>query len=51
MWSGKMEGHAQLKVEHVITLPRSKGGLGIIDPVDQSRALLSKLIIRGFTLG
>ena len=35
----------------VITLPRSKGGLGIIDPVDQSRALLSKLLVRGFMPG
>ena len=34
-----------------ITLPRSKGGFGIIDLVDQSRALLSKMLIRGFTLG
>ena len=33
------------------TLPRSKGGLGIIDLVDQSRALLSKLLVRGFTSG
>lgn len=30
----------------VVTLPTSKGGLGIIDPMDQSRALLSKLVMR-----
>ena len=52
LWSGKTEGNARSKVKwDVITLPRSKGGLGIIDPVDQSRALLSKLLIRGFTPG
>ena len=35
----------------VITLPKVKGGLGIVDPVDQCRALLSKLIVRGFLPG
>ena len=35
----------------VITLPKGKGGLGIVDPVDQCRALLSKLIVRGFLPG
>ena len=49
---GKTEGNARSKVEwDVITLPRSKGGLGIIDPMDQSRALLSKLLVRGFMPG
>ena len=47
-----MEGRAQSKVKWgVLPLPRSKNGQGIIDPIDQSRALLTKLIIRGFTQG
>ena len=49
LWSDKTEGNARSKVKwDVITLPRSRGGLGIIDPVDQSRALLSKLLVKGF---
>ena len=52
LWSRKIEGHAWFKLKwDVITLPPSTWGLCIIDPVDQSRALLSKLIIRGFTMG
>ena len=51
LWSGKTEGNARSKVKWiVITLPHSKGGFGIIDPVDQSRALLSKLLVRGFMI-
>ena len=30
----------------VISLPKAQGGLGIIDPVNQSRALLAKLVVR-----
>ena len=38
LWSRKAKDHAQSKVKwEVITLPRSKGGLGIIDLVDQTR--------------
>ena len=52
LWSNKMEGNALSKVKwDVITLSGSRGGLGIIDLVDQSRALLSKMLIRGFTPG
>ena len=35
----------------VITLPLAKGGLGIIDPADQSRAMLGKFVVRGFLPG
>ena len=31
----------------VIIQPRNVGGLGIVDPIDQSRALLGKLVVRG----
>ena len=48
-----MEGNARTKVKWnvIITLPHYKGGLGIIDLVDQSRPLLSKLLIIRFTSG
>ena len=35
----------------VITLPTALGGLGIVDPACQSRALLGKLIVRGLLPG
>ena len=35
----------------LLPLPRSKGGLGIIDLVCQSRPLLSNMLIGGFTPG
>ncbi|MCO5586639.1 hypothetical protein L7F22_040580 [Adiantum nelumboides] len=34
-----------------VVMPTSQGGLGIIDPEMQSRALLTKLIVRGFFAG
>lgn len=36
---------------HTIILPREQGGLGIIDPEAQSRALISRFIIRGLFPG
>ena len=52
LWSGGDGQPARAKVAWaVITLPLAKGGLGIIDPVDQSRALLGKLIVRGLLPG
>lgn len=33
------------------TLPTAQGGLGIVDPACQSRALLGKLIVRGLLPG
>ena len=32
----------------VITLLTSQGGLGILDPIEQSKALLAKLVVRSF---
>ena len=47
LWSGNEGGPARAKVAwSKIILPRHKGGLGIIDPWDQSRALLGKFVIR-----
>ena len=47
IWSGK-GGHARAKVAWTtLILPKSKGGLGLIDPEDQSKALLAQLIVKG----
>jgi hypothetical protein len=52
LWSGRGDESARAKVAwSVITLPTSQGGLGIIDPVDQSKALLSKLVVRSLQPG
>lgn len=34
-----------------VILPRQEGGLGIIDPEIQSRALITKLVVRGLYPG
>lgn len=44
LWSGRDGLLAGL--DTVITLPLSQGGLGIVDPADQSMALLGKLVVR-----
>ena len=47
LWSGGDGRPARAKVAwSVITLPPSHGGLGIIDPICQSRALLGKFVVR-----
>ena len=52
LWSGRDGGPARAKVAWpVITLPTALGGLGIVDPACQSRALLGKLIVRGLLPG
>ena len=52
LWSGRDGGPARAKVSwSVITLPTSQGGLGIVDPACQSRALLGKLVVRGLLPG
>ena len=52
LWSGREGTSAAAKVSwEVISLPTKQGGLGIIDPLDQSRALLAKLVVRGFMPG
>ena len=52
LWSGR-EGHpVRARVAwSVITLPLAQGGLGLIDPAEQSRAFLGKLVVRGFLPG
>ena len=49
LWAGSDGSHnTRARVAwHTCILPRSQGGLGIIDPEMQSRALISKCIIQG----
>ena len=52
LWSGGDGRPARAKVSwSVISLPTACGGLGIVDPACQSRALLGKLIVRGLMPG
>ena len=53
LWAGCDASHdTRARVAwHTCILPRSQGGLGIIDPLMQSRALISKCIIRGLFPG
>ena len=45
--SGKNGDQTRAQVAwETITLPQSKGGLGIIDPIKQSKALLAKLVVQ-----
>ncbi len=51
IWSGKAS-NARAKVKwETLVLPTAHGGLGIIDPKAQSKALLAKLFIRGLAPG
>jgi len=51
IWSGKAS-NARAKVKwETLVLPTAQGGLGIIDPKVQSKALLAKLFIRGLVPG
>jgi len=51
IWSGKAD-NARAKVKwETLVLPISQGGLGIIDPKTQSKALLAKLLIKGLAPG
>ena len=47
IWSGKDNPRAAARVSWSwLTQPRAKGGLGLIDPLMQSRALLAKMVVR-----
>ena len=35
----------------ILTTPKSRGGLGLIDPLSQSKALLAKFVVRGLQPG
>ena len=51
LWSGRAENTRAKVAWSVIVKPQSAGGLGIVDPIDQSRALLGKLVVRGLLPG
>ena len=53
LWAGYDASHdtRDRVAWHTCILPRSQGGLGIIDPLMQSRALISKCIIQGLFPG
>ena len=46
IWFGK-ENHATWAklAWHVLTSPKSRGGMGVIDPFSQSKALLAKFVV------
>ena len=45
IWSGKENHATRAKVMwHVLTYPKSRGGIGLIDPLSQSKALLAKCV-------
>jgi len=51
IWGGK-DAPARAKVKwDTLALPTAQGGLGIIDPKTQSKALLAKFLVRGLTPG
>ena len=35
----------------ILTEPKSRGGLGLTDPLSQSKALLAKFVVRGLRPG
>ena len=49
LWSGSDGIHdTRVRVRwSTVILPKAAGGLGIIDPEMQSKALLAKLVVRG----
>ncbi len=52
LWTGTIDHTSRAKVAwSIITLPTSSGGLGIIDPVAQSKALLAKMVVRSLQPG
>ena len=52
LWSGNDGSHARAKVSwSTIVKPLDQGGLGIVDPLQQSKALMAKLVIRGLLPG
>ena len=50
--SGKEDHASQGKVVWpILTSPKLRGGLGLIDPLSQSKALLAKFVVRGLQPG
>ena len=52
LWGGKNGSRAVAKVAwDVLVMPKSQGGLALIDPLMQSRALLTKFVVKGLLPG
>ena len=52
IWGASLGSRAVAKVSwSVLIRPISEGGLGLIDPMLQSKALLAKHVVRGFMPG
>ena len=52
LWSGNDGSHARAKVSWSTTVkPLDQGGLGIVDPLQQFKSLIAKLVIRGLLPG
>ena len=52
LWSGRDGQPTRAKVAwSVVTRPLAEGGLGLIDPIKQSRAFLGKLVVRSLLPG
>ena len=52
LWGGKNGSRAVAKVAwDVLIMPKSQGGMTLIDPLMQYRALLKKFVVRGLLPG
>ena len=52
IWSVKEDHAAQAKVAWpILTSPKARGGLGLIDPLSQSKVVLAKFVVRGLQPG
>ena len=52
IWSSKEDLAAQAKVAWpILTSPKARGGLGLIEALSQFKALLAKFAVRGIQLG
>ena len=47
----KIGTHRAKVARPILTTPKSRGGLGLIDPLSQSKALLAKIVVRGLQPG
>ena len=52
LWGGKNGFRVVAKLAwDVLVMPKSQGGLALIDPLMQSRPLLTKFVVKGLLLG
>lgn len=52
IWDGRPDGRVRAKVAwDIAVIPKIEGGLKIFDPLEQSRALLVKMLLRALSPG